>query len=177
MRDIVKIVNDKCFKALSHQLFDAMLDEMDVQYGLVLYHQEGTWPSRGKVLRRFFHLPNEIKSFFRKARFVIFKCPWMRNGSLTWLSFVTELLNVLNLQLKGKDQIIPQFLTMSEPSHKNYCCSEDIFQQVTLTIIIFTIFYVQLLLLIIIFGLNFYPVVQALVFYVHKANEICVKVS
>ncbi len=88
----------------------------------------------------------------------------MRNGSLTWLSFVTELLNVL------KDQITPQFLTMSEPSHKNYCCSEDIFQQVTLTIIIFTIFYEQLLLLIIIFGLHFYPVVQALVFYVHQAS-------
>ncbi len=64
-------------------------------------------------------------------------------------------------------------LTMSEPSNKNYCCSEDIFQQVTLTIIIFTIFYVQLLLLIIIFGLHFYPVGQALVFFVHQANKIC----
>lgn len=54
MRDVVCIVNNISSKALSHHQFKALLDEMDAQYGDVLYHQEVRWLSRGKVLCRFF---------------------------------------------------------------------------------------------------------------------------
>ncbi|KAL1248076.1 hypothetical protein QQF64_023452 [Cirrhinus molitorella] len=67
MRDVVKIVNNIHSKALSHRQFKALMNEMDAQYGDVLYHQEVRWLSRGKVLRRFFDLRDEIE-FFRKAR-------------------------------------------------------------------------------------------------------------
>uniref|UniRef100_A0A8P4KFQ5 SPIN-DOC-like zinc-finger domain-containing protein n=1 Tax=Dicentrarchus labrax TaxID=13489 RepID=A0A8P4KFQ5_DICLA len=53
MQDVVVIVNNIRSKALSHRQFKALLDEMDAQYGDVLYHQEVRWLSRGKVLRRF----------------------------------------------------------------------------------------------------------------------------
>ncbi len=60
MRDVVKIVNNIRSKALSHRQFKAL---MDAQYGDVLYHQEVRWLSRGKVLRRFFDLRDEIRGF------------------------------------------------------------------------------------------------------------------
>ncbi|RXN31311.1 general transcription factor II-I repeat domain-containing 2-like protein [Labeo rohita] len=40
MRDVVKIVNNIRSKTLSHRQFKALMEEMDVQYGDVLYHQE-----------------------------------------------------------------------------------------------------------------------------------------
>lgn len=45
MHDVVSVVNDTCSKALSHRQFKALLDEMDAQYGDVLYHQEMRWLS------------------------------------------------------------------------------------------------------------------------------------
>jgi len=110
------------------------MDEMDAQYGDVLYHQEVRWLSRGKVLRRFFDLRDEIR-VFQESKDGNIQVPtdkkWL--SDLAFLVDVTEMLNVLNVQLQGKDQIITQFLITSEPSNKNYCCSEDIFQQVTVT--------------------------------------------
>ncbi|KAF4080408.1 hypothetical protein AMELA_G00170970 [Ameiurus melas] len=46
MRDLIKIVNDIRSKVLSHWQFKVLLDEMDLQYGDVLYHQEKTSLSR-----------------------------------------------------------------------------------------------------------------------------------
>ena len=57
------IVNNICSKALSHRQFKALLDKMDAQYGDVLYHREVRWLSRGKVLRHFFELREEIGAF------------------------------------------------------------------------------------------------------------------
>lgn len=37
-----------------------LLDELNAQYGELLYHNEVHWLSRGAVLNRFFHLFQEI---------------------------------------------------------------------------------------------------------------------
>lgn len=63
MQDVVGIVNNIRSKALSRHQFKALVEEMDAQYGNVLYHQEVRWLSRGKVLRRFFELREEIRVF------------------------------------------------------------------------------------------------------------------
>ncbi|XP_053534711.1 general transcription factor II-I repeat domain-containing protein 2A-like [Ictalurus punctatus] len=109
MRDVVKIVNDIHSKVLSHLQFKVLLDEMDAQYGDVLYHQEVRWLSRGKVLRRFFDLRDEIRAF-QESKIGSIQEPmdkkWL--SDLAFLVDVTELLNVLNVQLQGKDQIITQ---------------------------------------------------------------------
>ena len=82
---------------------------METQYGDVLYHQEVRWLSRGKVLRRFFELREEIGAFQATKKNNI-QVPsdkhWM--SDLAFLVDITELLNILNLQLQGKDQIISQ---------------------------------------------------------------------
>uniref|UniRef100_A0A673JDS5 HAT C-terminal dimerisation domain-containing protein n=1 Tax=Sinocyclocheilus rhinocerous TaxID=307959 RepID=A0A673JDS5_9TELE len=82
---------------------------MDAQYGDVLYHQEVRWLSRGKVLRRFFDLHDEIRVLQESKNGniqVSTEKKWL--SDLAFLVDVTELLNVLNVQLQGKDQIIPQ---------------------------------------------------------------------
>ncbi|XDV11489.1 hypothetical protein PO909_000420 [Leuciscus waleckii] len=109
MRDVVKIVNNIRSKALSHRQFKTLMHEMDAQYGDVLYHQEVRWLSRGKVLRRFFDLRDEIRVFQERKDGNI-QVPtdkkWL--SDLAFLVDVTEMLTILNVQLQGKDQIITQ---------------------------------------------------------------------
>ncbi|KAK5855570.1 hypothetical protein PBY51_007235 [Eleginops maclovinus] len=109
MQDVVAIVNNIRSKALSHRQFKALLDEMDAQYGDVLYHQEVRWLSRGKVLRCFFDLREEIREF-QAMKTNNIQVPtdshWL--ADLAFLVDITELLNILNLQLQGRDQMITQ---------------------------------------------------------------------
>lgn len=109
MQDVVSIVNNIRSKALSHRQIQAMLDEMEAQYGDVLHHQEVRWLSRGKVLRRFFELRDVIREFQARKKSNI-QVPsdkqWIVD--LAFLVDITELLNTLNLQLQGKDQVISQ---------------------------------------------------------------------
>ena len=110
MQDVVGIVNNIRSKALSKaRQFKAVVDEMDAQYGDVLYHQEVRWLSRGKVLRRFFELREEIR-VFQATKENNIQVPsdkhWI--ADLAFLVDITELLNILNLQLQGRDQIITQ---------------------------------------------------------------------
>jgi len=122
VRDVIKIVNDIRSKALSHLQFKVLLDEMDAQYGDVLYHQEVRWLSRGKVLRRFFDLRDEIRAF-QESKIGSIQEPmdkkWL--SDLAFLVDVTELLNVLNVQFQRKDQIITQlfFITSDYTSPRN----------------------------------------------------------
>ncbi len=110
MRDVVKIVNNIRSRALSHRQFKALMDEMDAQYGDVLYHQEVNGSAEEKFSGDFLICVMRSE-FFRKARMVIFKCPLIRNGSLTWpfLVNVTEMLNVLNVQLRERTRLSPSF--------------------------------------------------------------------
>lgn len=53
-------------RALNHQLFKALLDELDSECGDIIYHAEVRWLSRGKVLTIFVALLLENKTFFEK---------------------------------------------------------------------------------------------------------------
>ncbi|KAL2087322.1 hypothetical protein ACEWY4_018381 [Coilia grayii] len=109
MKDVVGIINNIRSRALSHRQFKNLLDELDAQYGDVLYHQEVRWLSRGRVLRRFFDLREEIRVFQARKTSNI-QVPTDKNwiSDLAFLVDITEFLNALNLQLQGKDQIITQ---------------------------------------------------------------------
>ncbi len=95
-------------------------------------------------------------------------------SDLAFLVDVTEMLNVLNVQLQGKDQIITQLFDHVRAFKQNYCCSEDISQQVTVTftVIIFRIFCaIIIILLLIIFRII--CGVCIIIFVVHQADKIC----
>ncbi|KAM3872079.1 general transcription factor II-I repeat domain-containing protein 2-like [Diretmus argenteus] len=103
MRDIVSIINNIRSKALSHRQFKALLDEMDTQYGAVPPGGEMAEPRQSSPPE----LRDEIRMFQARNDCNV-QVPtdkqWI--SDLAFLVDVTELLNILNLQLQGKDQII-----------------------------------------------------------------------
>ncbi|XP_048852664.1 general transcription factor II-I repeat domain-containing protein 2-like [Brienomyrus brachyistius] len=109
VRDVIKIINCIRSKALSHRQFRALLEEVDSQYKDVLYHQEVRWLSRGKVLKRFFELRHVIAEFLTSKNSdtqVPTDEKWFCD--VAFMVDITDLLNTLNIQLQGKDQIITE---------------------------------------------------------------------
>ena len=52
MSAVVKVVNSILSRSLNHRQFQALVDEVDVQYGDLLYFCEVHWLSRGTMLSR-----------------------------------------------------------------------------------------------------------------------------
>lgn len=63
MSVVVKCINQIRSRGLKHRRFCAFLEEMESEYGDVLYFTEVCWPSRGYALKRFFELREELKDF------------------------------------------------------------------------------------------------------------------
>lgn len=62
----VKCINHITSRGLKHRQFRAFLDELESAYRDVLYFTEVHWLSRGNVLKRFFELRAEVKTFMGK---------------------------------------------------------------------------------------------------------------
>jgi hypothetical protein len=109
MDTVVKTVNFIRSRALNHRQFTSFLLNNESQHGELLYHTEVRWLSRGKVLRRFFDLLEEIDSFMKTKNKEV---PELKDSNfisnLAFLTDITEHLNDLNTKLQGKDQIITQ---------------------------------------------------------------------
>ena len=63
MRVVIKIVNFVRARGLYHRQFQHMLEEMDNQYGDLLYYCEVRWLSRGAMLQRVYQLRAELTIF------------------------------------------------------------------------------------------------------------------
>jgi hypothetical protein len=69
MDTVIKTVNIIRGSALNCCEFVAFLEEVENEYGEIIYHTNVRWLSQGSVLKRFFYLLNEIKLFMeRKGR-------------------------------------------------------------------------------------------------------------
>lgn len=53
MKVVIKTVNFIKSKGLNHRDFQTFLEQMESEYGDVLYYSKVRWLSRGKMLRRF----------------------------------------------------------------------------------------------------------------------------
>jgi len=114
MNTVVKIVNIIRGKAINHRQFVQFLDDVDAEYGNIIYHSEVRWLSRGKVLERFINLLPHINDFLDQKNiheFDQYLCDvqWVRD--LAFLTDVTGHLNVLNLALQGKQTTIEEAYT------------------------------------------------------------------
>jgi hypothetical protein len=104
---VVKVVNQIRTSPLSHRKFQNLMKELDAQYEDVIYWSNIRWLSRGKVLRRFFDLKEEIVLFLSDKSTNIEEL----NDSnfifdLAFLVDLTQYLNDLNIKLQGRDQLI-----------------------------------------------------------------------
>ena len=109
MSVVVSNVNFIKNHALNHHQFQTFLANLNYKHGDVMYHNEVCWLSRGKVLRRFFQLCKEINEFLKEKRKkekldLIADSRWL--CELAFLSDITEHLNILNMKLQGKENLI-----------------------------------------------------------------------
>ncbi|KAM9781380.1 general transcription factor II-I repeat domain-containing protein 2-like [Syngnathus typhle] len=107
MSVVVKCINYIRSRGLKHRRFRAFLEEMESEYGDVLYFTEVRWLSRGSILKRFFELRAEVKDFMEKdgvAVPVLSDPKWLMD--LAFLVDITHELNVLNKKLQGQGQLV-----------------------------------------------------------------------
>ncbi|KAK2833783.1 hypothetical protein Q5P01_017672 [Channa striata] len=107
MSVVVKCINQIRSRGLKHRRFRAFLEEMESEYGDVLYFTEVRWLSRGNVLKRFFELREEVKVFMENdgvAVPVLSDPKWLMD--LAFLVVITYELNILNKKLQGQGQLV-----------------------------------------------------------------------
>ena len=63
---VVKVVNSILSRSLNHPQFQALVNEIEVQCGDLLYFCEVRWLSRGAMLSRVCDRQNEIATFLRQ---------------------------------------------------------------------------------------------------------------
>ena len=104
MSVVVKVVNSILSRSLNHRQLQALVDEIGVQYGDLLYFCEVRWLSRGTMLPRVCDLHNEIATFLRQKNLPyadqLFYPRWL--ARLALLTDITAHLNALNTKLQGK---------------------------------------------------------------------------
>lgn len=107
MQIVIKCVNFIRSRGLNHRQFQEFLKNMDSEYGDVIYFSEVRWLSRGNMLKRFYDLRNEVKSFMEAKGKGI---PELQDEEwLTDLAFLVDMtshLNELNTRLQGQKQLI-----------------------------------------------------------------------
>uniref|UniRef100_A0A8D2IX21 HAT C-terminal dimerisation domain-containing protein n=1 Tax=Varanus komodoensis TaxID=61221 RepID=A0A8D2IX21_VARKO len=107
MSDGVKCINHIRSRGLKHRQFHAFLEEIEAAYEDVLYYTKVRWLSRGNILKRFFELRAEVKTFMEKdgvAVPVLSDPKWLMD--LAFLVDITQELNVLNKKLQGQGQLV-----------------------------------------------------------------------
>ncbi|XP_049748425.1 general transcription factor II-I repeat domain-containing protein 2B-like isoform X1 [Elephas maximus indicus] len=106
---VISTVNWIRSRGSNHRQFSALLSELDVQYGNLLYYTKVRWLSRGTVLKRFFEMIKEIDLFMSsKGKFLpqLSSEDWLRD--LAFLVDITDHLNTLNISLQRRSQVVTQ---------------------------------------------------------------------
>ncbi|XP_029656292.1 general transcription factor II-I repeat domain-containing protein 2B-like [Octopus sinensis] len=107
MSVVVRTINFIRSHALQHRQFKELLNELYSHYGDLVYFSNVRWLSRGKCLKRFFDLREEIKSFMMHKKMTLTELndeEWMLD--LCFLVDITEKINQLNKELQGQDNLI-----------------------------------------------------------------------
>ncbi|KAI6651832.1 general transcription factor II-I repeat domain-containing protein 2-like [Oopsacas minuta] len=107
MRVVIKIVSFMRARGLYHRQFQHMLDEMDNQYGDLLYYCEVRWLSRGTMLQRVYQLRAELTNLLREKGMEVpelIHAKWVTDFAC--LVDIANHPNMLNLKIQGMNQSI-----------------------------------------------------------------------
>ncbi|XP_014776676.1 general transcription factor II-I repeat domain-containing protein 2-like [Octopus bimaculoides] len=106
-RVVVSTINFIKSQALNHHQFKEFLEELELEYGDLVYYCAVCWLSKEKMLQRFYSLREAVCTFLeRNGKFV----PELKNDNwicdLAFLVDITTHLNDLNLKLQKQNQLI-----------------------------------------------------------------------
>jgi len=109
MKPVAKAINFIRSKALRHRQFQQFLNDIEAEYGDVLYHNDVRWLSMGSALRRFFSLKGEIGQFLvEKGRPMQELSDTVWIADLAFLVDITKHLNALNISLQGQKAVVSE---------------------------------------------------------------------
>lgn len=101
LEEVVKIINFIKLRPLQSRLFEVLCKDMGSNHVQLILHTEIRWLSRGKILRSFFELRNEVRVFLFEIKFVGLLTDFSWLSRIAYLADVFEYLNTLNLSLQG----------------------------------------------------------------------------
>lgn len=106
---VVFCINFIKSRSLNHRRFQEFLEDIEAEYGNVVYYCEVRWLSKGKMLKRFYDLRSEIHTFMdMKGVYVpeLTNDKWLQQ--LAFLVDLTTYFNELNMKLQGQNQLVHQ---------------------------------------------------------------------
>lgn len=112
MSTVVSCINFVKSRGLNSRQFKEFLNELDSQYGDLVYHCEVRWLSRGNMLMRFHELRNEVKQFMEmkgKPVLELSDSKWLCD--LAFMVDITKYLSELNVKLQGPNQLLSSLLS------------------------------------------------------------------
>lgn len=112
MSVVISSINFIRKKDLGHRQFQHILDEIESEYGDVIYFTEVRWLSRGAALQQFFDLKLEVEMFMNEKYKIISELSdesWILK--LAFLIDITTFLNELNIKLQGKGKLLSDMYT------------------------------------------------------------------
>lgn len=116
MDPVVRCINYIRAKALNRREFKTLFEEEISEYGELQLYCAVRWLSRGKMLKHFFNLREQVIEFLEEKGALPLETDLLKNTSwlcdLAFLVDVTNYLNILNLKLQGKDCTLPTMFTM-----------------------------------------------------------------
>ena len=107
MQKVVSTINFIKFRALSHRQFQQFLEDVEAECGDLICYCEVRWLSKGKMLKRFYDLRDEIATFMDMKGKIIPELSddnWVRD--LAFLVDLTMHFNDLNTKLQGQGQFV-----------------------------------------------------------------------
>ena len=111
---VVNMVNFIKSRPLKIRVFKNLCISMEAKYESLLLHSEVRWLSRGKVLRRFLELKDELMTFFQNENMDDF-VEYLQNdiwcAKLAYLADIFDYLNCVNTSLQGRKE---NFLTSTD---------------------------------------------------------------
>ncbi|KAK3887628.1 hypothetical protein Pcinc_008332 [Petrolisthes cinctipes] len=99
-------------RGLNSCQFKELLNDLDLEYGDLVYHCEVWWLSRGNMLMRFYELRDEVKQFMEMKGTPVKELSdtkWLCD--LAFMDDITKYLSELNVQLQGSNQHLSSLLS------------------------------------------------------------------
>lgn len=112
MSTVVSCINFIKSRGLNSRQFKEFLNDLDSEYGDLVYHCEVRWLSRGNMLMRFYELRDEVKQFMEmKGKPVreLSNSKWLCD--LAFMVDITKYMSELNVKLQGPNQLLSSLLS------------------------------------------------------------------